>query len=269
MNIVVAGNEKSGKTIITLNLYESMKSAGQDSVIISLGRYNIYDDYFGDELRKEPLIEVLKRPEQLDRIAKEVDLIEIKKDSNYIYYSSVFNSEAFAHENVYENLQHIVTTFNAVGKSVVIEVESELLSSGTLSAFLLADRIYYVVDESIESFKKYHMSEDLLIGYQDKMKVIVTHYKNKLELSSRLEIALQLPMIRLADMRHTTRKLSKRIKLFAECEQLIEGEINNDLNRNLPKWPWKKSRSRKRTSDSGSERESISKSSGEHEEYYL
>lgn len=271
MNIVIAGSARSGKTIVASNIYEAMKSKGSDVAIINLSRYNSYDDYFGDALIKIPLVEVFKRPEELDAIARKIDLVEIKKESNYIYYSSVFNSEAFSYENVHEKLQRIVTAFNTAGKSVIIEVESELLSSGTFAAFLLSDRIYYVMDESIESFKNYHMSEDLLIGYQDKTKVIITHYKNKLELSSRLDIILQLPTVKLSDMSYTTRKLARKIEIFVDEEQLLEGEKNNDFNRNVFKWSWTRNRSRKRkeTRDSRGQRESISKSTGENERYNL
>lgn len=270
MNIVITGNYRSGKTILTSNLYDALESNGASCTIINLGHYSIYEDYFENKLQKEALIENMKRPEDLDRKAHDVELIEIKKESNYIYYSSVFSSDAFSYEMVFENLQRIVAALNAAGKTVLIETEGELLSSGTLASMTIADKIYYVIDESIESFKQYNMLEDMLISQEDKIKLILTHYKNKLELYTRFDVAMRLESIKLNDLSYDHRRIKKKIRTFLDSEQLIEGDSNYDNNRKVSKWPWPRSgRGRKETRKVRSPRESISETSGEDEEYNI
>lgn len=270
MIIVISGNKRSGKTVITSNIFDALRSRGKECAIINLCSYNIYDDCFKDTLSKEPLIETFKRPEDFDRKAHCTDLIEITKDNNYIYYSSVFNSEAFSHDQVVENLQRIIAAFNAAGKTVLIETEGEILSSGTFAAFMLADKIYYVVDESIESFKTYTTIEDLLMGYQEKISLIVTHYKNSLELNCRLDLNLQLERIKLNSLSYSNKKLKRKIEKFVEQEQLVEGDSKDDINRKVFKWPWQRgNRARQESRRIRSSGKSISKTSGDNEGYNI
>lgn len=249
MNIVVAGPSKSGKTFVALNIYTALEESGVKNCIVNLSHYGIYKDYL-NELTHLPLIDAMKRPENISDA--EIDIVELRKEDNFIYYSSVFNSDAISLEQVSTNLELLLRSVSSDGRNIIIETDSNLLNVGTYIAFEKADIIYYVIDESIESFKLYRMLEELLMKYEGKIKLIMNHYKNKLELDTNLDIALRIKTARLPELSFTNRKIKKNFIRFVMEENLVKGETSNDLiNRTVFKWPWKKKNSFRAKGSSG------------------